>query len=191
MKSLLKLLTLASLFMATTHADVASAKSTVGIQDCYNISEEVNVFFTTCVRSNFKKISQRTNIEMEQCYNPGNQVSIFFPNCIRSNFSKTSDSLNSEYKLSPQLNPTENTPVETHHATHNLKGEILLNKNGDEVITTAPLAGLSTEDLHQVYLTFHDNIRHIFNTEKLSSGVYLYKASINNNYTTKKLIIAK
>jgi uncharacterized membrane protein len=78
----------------------------------------------------------------------------------------SSEVTNDKYALHP-LEIKNIDQVELAHATHNLRGEILLNKSGDEIITTAPLAGLSTEDLHQVYLTFHDNIKHLFPTSKL------------------------
>jgi len=92
-----------------------------------------------------------------------------------------SDLTNDKYKLPEQTNPETEKQIESSlekSTTHNIRGEILLNSKGDEIITTEPLAGLSTEDLHKVYVTFHENINHLFPTDKLMESWDLIKRSI-------------
>ena len=82
-------------------------------------------------------------------------------------------------KIPPQSHPETNKPiVDIKESTHNLRGQILLNKSGDEVITTRPLEGLTINDLHQVYVTFHDNINHLFPTDKLMGDWNLVKVNV-------------
>lgn len=80
--------------------------------------------------------------------------------------------VDNKYELPPQVNPEtgkyhiENVDKGLYHGQKTM----LIDSQGDERITTPPLAGLSTEDLHQVYTTFHENINHLFPTEKLMSA---------------------
>ncbi|MFZ4715810.1 MAG: hypothetical protein ACOYL6_18955 [Bacteriovoracaceae bacterium] len=77
----MKKLTLTILFFTT----ILSAHAE-GLDVCYNVGSEVNMFFTTCLRGNFSKIDKILNTNLDYCINPGDEMSIFFASCVRSNF---------------------------------------------------------------------------------------------------------
>lgn len=92
-----------------------------------------------------------------------------------------SDLIDDKYKLPPQVDPiTGKVPEDLiNKETFDGPKKIIIGSNGNEIITTAPLAGLSIEDLHQIRETFDNNIHHFFPTKDLKDSWDIMKVNVN------------